>query len=330
MTDATEQQGIWINFTAQKLVQVCAGELRKRKLGPVDMMVLLAIVRHFPAGQMQGWVAYPTIADEASCGERTAFNAVKRLLKAGVLKKSGRDRGGENLYQLLLSDGNYRQGLERIALGAGAPDASAPCTSCTQEETTEEIGEETSTERQSVSSAGRSASPIQIRQEITHDNLDDSKSAQSVRQLKPTGKYAGKLPGRRVKSEAAELAEWFFDLIGQPEKERLNAEKEWPGTLAPLLQGRDLQTVKDVIAWAYADSFWEPRLRSKPARYSAEYVLDKFGTWLHQRANEAERAARKPKPQSGVQYQPLTYPSTSNPTRTQKLGGDFDAIGNPA
>jgi hypothetical protein len=109
--ESTEQKGTFVNWEMQKLVQVCAPELKARKLNTTDLMVLLSVVRHFNKGDDYGWVAYSRIADEAICGERTVFDAMKRLVKADVLSKVGKTHTGENYYRLNLTNKHFEEGL---------------------------------------------------------------------------------------------------------------------------------------------------------------------------------------------------------------------------
>lgn len=105
---------IWVNHKAQKLVQICAWRLKELKLNTTDIMVLVSIARHCGDGQVEGWVAYKTLADESLCSERTAYKSVERLLDAGVIYIIGTHKTGENVYYLTLTQKQYWEGVNRM------------------------------------------------------------------------------------------------------------------------------------------------------------------------------------------------------------------------
>jgi hypothetical protein len=125
MVDTTKKKGVWVNWEAQKFVQICAGEFKTEhnKSSTTDMMVCLAVVRHFPEGKMRGWVIQENLAYEARCNERTVRRSLERLHEAGILLKlTPKAKKGKAWYKLNLTQKQYEDGEEYIRKLGGEPD----------------------------------------------------------------------------------------------------------------------------------------------------------------------------------------------------------------
>lgn len=138
-------------------------------------------------------------------------------------------------------------------------------------------------------------------------------SSSSVQASKPAQRKAplthlplSTKPAPKPAYPAAQIAAWFYELIGEPAREEKAARTERAGTFRPLVERYGAETVKAVITWASLSEFWGDKLRRRD-RDSADHALDKFPTWRDQWVDESERATKK-KPQS---------PSASTPAETK-------------
>lgn len=111
------------------------------------------------------------------------------------------------------------------------------------------------------------------------------------------------------KDAATELAQWFYELIGEPSREREAAKNSWPTMFRDLVakHNGDAALIRRTLLWASEhQGFWASQLARKSKNQdSAVHAVEKLEDMLHQVSEEADRKLRSGN--SGGQTQPAKH-----------------------
>lgn len=342
--DTTEPKTAWNGATLGPWNRVALAwawqmmpRLRELGLDDLDHKVLMSLAAHTGLdGKNEAWPGQETIAAETGVKLRRVTSAIKRLRSSAVISATKIPGTNSNRYVILPEIGEHKW-VSRIPCSSAQNAVmhrmrdSDACRALPVTHGVRDISAQNAHEQEHLTGAleqeqGKGASvdgrlvgrSAPVGQEINPDDLNDTpaqpakpKPAQPAKPkltLTPTGKFSGQ-PQTSNPDPAQELASWFHHLIGSPAREAKAAKTVWAGTLRPLIDEYGMETVKAAITWASDSTFWPDKLCRRDGD-SAEYALDKFSTWLDQRANEAERRIRKPA-QSSI-YKPVEYPAAAS------------------
>jgi hypothetical protein len=300
------------------------------KRGERDVLMAIAVHTKLDGGN-EAWPSRPTICAMAGLEETRVRQCVANLHRAGVIRHTPRPRPQNHLYLIRPEINGHRWVTPSLSHSMTQSEYDLvrvdPLTQCAlipdsvrfdpglsqgeQEKVTGEVEQENPT---SELAAGRMDEPNSKNDE---QETEDHESAEQPNQspaknpkrnlpmtnlpiqqgvtttagsMSPTPAQTSN-PSPARPTPAQELANWFYAMIGSPKREAEAARTTWALILQPLLQGRELELVKQTMTWASQNEFWGDKLAYDHID-SAKKAVEKFAMWLTQRADEAEKAAR--------------------------------------
>ena len=291
-------------------------------MGRSERDVLVALMAHTKIGEgNQAWPSQRALMKAAGRGHSTLNAALDNLESARIIHREKRPLPQTTLYRIIPEqDGHIWERIVRKSNSSEngvvkkpntdspetgvsivqKPDTDSPETGHEQVYLTSELKQvKLTSEQQQVNSnkciaaAAETGKPVQVEQE-TGKPVRGKQQTVAASRFSPAIRKPKQLPAQPAQlNPEQEAARHLFEVLGEPRNHRSDYQNTWPADLRRLLSKHDLETIKLGISWAIEDSgFWKQWLQR--AKNPAAYTVEKFDSWLNQRAEESEQASRKP------------------------------------